>query len=196
MVAECVGPLPGGPTHVLLNDRDAEPFPGATRHSTAERSLQAIGGFNGSFMVGTTWTFAGDCWIADGRSAFPPAAVVASPKSPERLPRQQRGYGKAEAMLNANGRKVQQGWRTSHGRGGSTPAIPTGVFGSRRGRIYQGTWGTALFQSVYQPAPNARCGDGDAGMVSALSAGASRRVRALPSSISASPSGASVVARQ
>jgi hypothetical protein len=67
--------------------------------------------------------------------------------------RQQQGYGKAEALLEAKwperynaaghltrtGRLYGQGW--------------TRALGSRRGRIYGGTWGTAPFQSLYQPAP-------------------------------------------
>src|SRR5919112_1839133 len=67
--------------------------------------------------------------------------------------KQQRGYGKAEALLkekwpekyNAAGHLV---W-TGRIYDGLLPALAW-----RRRQIYQGTWGSAPFQSLYQPAPN------------------------------------------
>jgi hypothetical protein len=67
--------------------------------------------------------------------------------------KQQVGYGKAEALLerkwpeqyNAAGHVV---WAGRLYGGGLTHALTW-----RPGRIYQGTWGTGLFQSLYQPAP-------------------------------------------
>jgi O-antigen biosynthesis protein len=66
--------------------------------------------------------------------------------------RQQRGYGKAEAML-------ERKWPEKYNAIGHIPwagriyaSYLTDFIGSRRGRIYHGTWGSALFQSVYQPA--------------------------------------------
>jgi hypothetical protein len=68
--------------------------------------------------------------------------------------RQQQGYGKAEALLekkwpekyNVVGHSSWAG--RLYGKG-----VPQ-VLRWCRGRIYQGTWGSALFQSLYQPAPN------------------------------------------
>ena len=63
--------------------------------------------------------------------------------------RQQYGYGKAEALL-------ERKWPTHYNRAGSSrwsgriyeaPAAQT----SRRPLVRYGTWGTALFQSVYEP---------------------------------------------
>jgi hypothetical protein len=66
--------------------------------------------------------------------------------------KQQQGYGKAEALLerkwadkyNAAGHLTWTG--RLYGKG-LTEAVRL-----RRGRVYQGVWGSALFQSVYQPA--------------------------------------------
>jgi O-antigen biosynthesis protein len=67
---------------------------------------------------------------------------------------QQRGYGKAEALLkekwpekyNAAGHLV---WAGRIYDEGLVPALSW-----RRRQIYQGTWGSAPFQSLYEPAPN------------------------------------------
>jgi hypothetical protein len=67
--------------------------------------------------------------------------------------RQQKGYGKAEALLeqkwperyNALGHLAWGG--RLYGRGFTLP-IPSG-----RSRIYGGVWGSAAYQSLYEPAP-------------------------------------------
>jgi GT2 family glycosyltransferase len=157
LVADCVAHSPGGPIHVLLNDRDAEHIPGCNS-SFRKDALQSIGGFDARFRV------AGDdvdlCWRLLDRGwkiGFSPAAVVWHHRrnSVRAYLRQQRGYGKAEAML-------ERKWPEKYNRAGHIPwagriyvGYLTTILGSRRGRIYQGTWGTALFQSVYQPAPGA-----------------------------------------
>jgi len=68
--------------------------------------------------------------------------------------KQQLGYGKAEALLrkkwpekyNAAGHLV---WAGRIYDEGLVPALAW-----RRPQIYQGTWGSAPFQSLYQPAPD------------------------------------------
>jgi O-antigen biosynthesis protein len=69
--------------------------------------------------------------------------------------KQQRGYGRADAML---GRKWPEKYNAVgylrwagrlYGRG-----LPR-LLGWRRERIFHGTWGTGLFQSIYQPASGA-----------------------------------------
>jgi membrane protein implicated in regulation of membrane protease activity len=67
--------------------------------------------------------------------------------------KQQQGYGKAEALLEAKWpeRYNAVGHISWAGRlygNGLTAALRL-----RRGRIYQGTWGSALFQSVYASSP-------------------------------------------
>ena len=68
--------------------------------------------------------------------------------------RQQRGYGRAEALLRRK-------WPEKYNRSGH-PAWAGRVYGRGLaklagwfgGRIYQGSWGSAPFQSLYQPAPD------------------------------------------
>jgi GT2 family glycosyltransferase len=154
-IAGCVACAPGGPIHILLSDLEAEHIPGCNMAFRRDELL-AIGGFDPQFRT------AGDdvdvCWELQERGhtlGFSPAAVVWHHRrnSVGAYWRQQRGYGKAEALLerkwpqkyNALGHVSWSGrlYNNGHSQG----------FGPRRGRIYQGTWGSALFQSVYEPAP-------------------------------------------
>ena len=154
VVAEAVANAPGGPTHVLLSDREAEHIPGCNMaFRTAE--LRALGGFDTQFRV------AGDdvdvCWRiqqAGWKVGFHPAALVwhHRRKTVRSYWRQQTGYGKAEAML-------QMKWPEKYNVAGHI--VWTGrVYG--RGlqqalgqvqRIYHGVWGLAPFQSVCEPSP-------------------------------------------
>jgi hypothetical protein len=117
--------------------------------------LERVGGFDPQFRS------AGDdvdlCWRlqeAGGRLGFHPAAVVWHHRrgSLARYWKQQVGYGKAEALL---ARKWPQKYNSAahipwsgriYGRGLTLPLL----LGA--GRVYQGVWGSAPFQSVYQPA--------------------------------------------
>ena len=153
--AQCVANSPGGPTHVLITDRLAEHIPGCNMAFRADR-LRDVGGFDDQFHI------AGDdvdaCWKLQARGwtlGFHPAAQVWHHRrgSVRRYWRQQVGYGRAEAMLerkwpekyNAAGHVAWAG--RLYGR-----SIP-GLAGLWRGRIYQGSWGSAPFQSIYTPAP-------------------------------------------
>src|SRR5262245_48494906 len=154
-VAECVANAPGGPCHVLLSDREAEHIPGC--NMAFEKSwLERVGGFDPQFRT------AGDdvdiCWRlqeAGGRLGFHAAAVVWHHRrgSLRRYWKQQVGYGKAEALL---ARKWPQKYNSAahipwsgriYGRGLTLPLL----LGA--GRVYQGVFGSAPFQSLYQPAP-------------------------------------------
>lgn len=147
-LAECVANAPGGPIHVLLSDREAEHIPGCNM-AFRKQALEAIGGFDSRFRV------AGDdvdvCWRVQERGwklAFSPSAVVwhHQRNSLRAYWRQQRGYGRAEALLetkwpekyNAAG---QVSWA---GRIYAQPLLYALLSGSR---VYHGTWGTAPFQS-------------------------------------------------
>jgi GT2 family glycosyltransferase len=153
-VADCVANAPGGPIHVLLTDQEAEHIPGCNM-AFRKAALQAIGGFDAQFRT------AGDdvdvCWRLQQRGwtlGFSPAAVVWHHRrnSVKAYWKQQRGYGKAEAMLerkwpekyNSTGHLTWSG--RVYGKG-----LPY-VLGQMQ-RVYHGVWGSALFQSVYQPAP-------------------------------------------
>jgi GT2 family glycosyltransferase len=154
-IAAYVGKSPGNPTHVLLSDREAEHIPGCNM-AFYTAHLREIGGFDTRFRV------AGDdvdvCWRLRRRGwtlGFSPAAVVWHHRrnSIRAYWKQQHGYGKAEALLrekwpekyNAVGHLVWAG--RIYGEG----LIPALAW--RRPQIYQGTWGSAPFQSLYRPAP-------------------------------------------
>jgi glycosyltransferase involved in cell wall biosynthesis len=151
-IAECVAHAPGGPTHVLLSDRVAEHIPGCNM-SFRKSCLRAIGGFDSMFRV------AGDdvdvCWRLQRYGwtlGFSPAAVVWHHRrnSVRAYLRQQKGYGKAEALLEKKWPEKYSiaGYAKWTGRVYGVPYIHW-----RNGRIYHGTWGLAPFQSLYEPAP-------------------------------------------
>ena len=68
--------------------------------------------------------------------------------------KQQQGYGRAEALLEKKWPEKYNvaghlSWAGRLYGKGATQGVRWG-----RGRIYQGTWGSALFQSIYDPAPH------------------------------------------
>ena len=154
-IAECVVNAPGGPVHVLLSDTEAEHIPGCNMAFRKSR-LEAIGGFDTQFLT------AGDdvdvCWRIQQRGwtiGFSPAAVVWHHRrnSVRAYWRQQRGYGKAEALLerkwpekyNAVGHIKWMGRLYGHGL---TRML------LRRQHVYHGTWGSAPFQTLQESIPN------------------------------------------
>ncbi len=152
-VAQCVANAPGGPTHVLTSDREAEHIPGCNM-AIAKDALVAIGGFDPRFRA------AGDdvdvCWRlleAGGRIAFSPGAVVMHRRrdSVRGYLRQQRSYGQAEALLERKHpeRYSPAGHVTWRGRlYGNGAAQHRGGW---RWHVYYGGWGTAFYQSLYGP---------------------------------------------
>jgi GT2 family glycosyltransferase len=152
-VAQCVSNAPGGPTHVLLSDRDAEHVPGCNM-AIRKSALEEIGGFDPTFRA------AGDdvdvCWrlLDSGRRiAFNPGAVVFHHRrsSVRGYLRQQRAYGKAEALLE---RKHPEKYSASGHAGWTGRLYGNGAAryrGGWRWRVYYGGWGTAFYQSLYGP---------------------------------------------
>ncbi|MEX0775876.1 MAG: glycosyltransferase [Phycisphaeraceae bacterium] len=155
MIADCVANAPGGPLHVLITDQVAEHIPGCN-FAVRREALMAVGGFDPQFRI------AGDdvdlCWRLQEQGwtiGFSPGAMVWHHRrnSIDAYLRQQRNYGRAEAMLenkwpwkyNAAGHIPWSG--RIYGRG------KLETFQRRRGHIYQGIWGTAPFQSMYQSPP-------------------------------------------
>jgi GT2 family glycosyltransferase len=151
-IAECVANAPGGPAHVLVSDSVAEHVPGCNMAVRAS-CLRAIGGFDPRFRV------AGDdvdvCWRLQQQGwtvGFSPAAIVWHHRrnSVRTYWKQQYGYGRAEALL-------EQKWPEKYNSLGHL-AWTGRVYGRTRtvsswgSRIYHGTWGSAPFQSLYQPA--------------------------------------------
>jgi O-antigen biosynthesis protein len=155
LIADCVANSPGGPVHVLISDTEAEHIPGVNMAFRKE-CLEAIGGFDPQYRT------AGDdvdvCWRLQQQGwtlGFSPSAVVwhHCRDSVRTYWKQQKGYGKAEALLERKWPEKYNG--TGHLRW-SGRLYGKGLLQSldiRRGRIYQGVWGSALFQSVYRPAP-------------------------------------------
>jgi GT2 family glycosyltransferase len=155
LVADCVARAPGGPSHVLLSDRRAEHIPGCNM-AFRRSSLLEVGGFDAQFRV------AGDdvdlCWRLLHRGwtlRFSPAAIVWHHRrgSVRGYLRQQRGYGRAEAMLE---RKWPQKYNAA-GHATWSGRIYDNAITSRcwrTGRIYHGVWGLAPFQALYAPPPS------------------------------------------
>ncbi len=156
LIADCVTNAPGNPVHILLSDQEAEHIPGCNM-AFRKTCLQAIGGFDPQFHI------AGDdvdaCWRLQQCSwtlGFSPAAMVWHHRrnSVQAYWKQQKNYGKAEALL-------ERKWPEKYNTGGHYTWAGR-VYGkglSHRvgwvGRIYQGVWGSAPFQSLYAPAPSA-----------------------------------------
>ena len=155
-IAFCVANAPGGPSHVLLSDHEAEHIPGCNMAFRRE-VLEKVGGFDPGFRI------AGDdvdiCWrIQDQQMkiGFNPSAVVWHHRrnSVRAYWRQQKGYGKAEALLEQKwpARFNAHGHLNWGGRLYSSGKRHAMVF--PRWQIYHGVWGTGFFQSLYERSPN------------------------------------------
>jgi O-antigen biosynthesis protein len=146
-----VSHAPGNPNHVLLSDREAEHIPGCNC-AIRRDVLEALGGFDPRFRV------AGDdvdlCWRIHDLGleiGFSPAAMVWHRRrdSVRAYVHQQRGYGRAEAVL-------ERKWPERHNAFGYL-SWRGQLYGPRslrslavRTSVYHGRWGSAPFQSLYQ----------------------------------------------
>ena len=152
LVPSCVAASPGGPTHVLLSDDVAEHIAGCNM-AFQRYALEQIGGFDPHFRV------AGDdvdvCWRLQNEGfqiGFSPSAVVwhFRRNTVSAYLKQQRGYGKAEAMVyfkhpyrfNLLG---QTRWL------GRIYGDLSSSLLSRKAVIYSGVFGRGLFQTLYEP---------------------------------------------
>lgn len=154
-IADCVANAPGGPVHVLLTDQVAEHIPGCNMAFRKE-ALEAVGGFDPQFRI------AGDdvdvCWRLQERGwriGYCPGAVVWHHRrnSLKAYIRQQKNYGRAEALL-------EKKWPQKYNRAGHLSwagrLYGGGLFRPPwllPPRIYHGVWGSAPFQSLYGPSP-------------------------------------------
>ncbi|CAN5749404.1 hypothetical protein BH11VER1_BH11VER1_29180 [soil metagenome] len=146
----CVAAAPGAPSHVLLNDEEAEHLPGCNLVIRKD-ALLAIGGFRMEF------TTAGDdvdiCWRLrnhGGKLRFVPAAVVWHHRrfTVQAYLRQQSGYGHAEAMLMAHYPERFAWFSGAHWRG--TIYGDEGQLRSLDDQtIHFGAYGLAPFQCIY-----------------------------------------------
>jgi glycosyltransferase involved in cell wall biosynthesis len=146
--AQQVARAPGGPVHVLLADDRAEHVPGCNMAFWRD-VLEEVGGFE------PVYTAAGDdvdvCWKVLDRGweiGFHPAALVWHHRRPSGRAylRQQRGYGRAEALVAARHPDRFNGLGTARWRGRIyNSLVPT----AGRQRIYRGAYGAAAYQSLY-----------------------------------------------
>jgi O-antigen biosynthesis protein len=149
-IAQCIARAPGGPTHVLLDDRIAEHVPGCNMAFRRD-ALLAIGGFNPIYLR------AGDdvdvCWRLQARGwkiGFASSALVwhHHRSSVKAYWRQQVGYGEGETWLMAHHpEKFLDGRMLWRGRIYSPLPFVRSLWGTR---INAGVWGTAAFPSVYR----------------------------------------------
>jgi O-antigen biosynthesis protein len=154
LVAAAVMASPGGPAHVMLNDRQAEHIPGCNM-AFYKAALAQVGGFDPTFHQ------AGDdvdlCWRLEQEGlsiGFCPAAFVWHYRrsNVRAYLKQQRGYGEAEALLvrkhpecfNSFGGSLWRGriYTTSRFKDLIRPPI-----------IYRGLFGSAGFQFLYASQP-------------------------------------------
>ena len=149
-VAQCVARAPGGPTHVLLDDRIAEHVPGCNMAFRRE-ALAAIGGFNPIYLragddVDVCWRLQQKGW----RIGFAPSALVwhHHRASLGAYWKQQAGYGEGLQWLMPHHPDKFSGFDILW-RGHIYSALPSLRLMSRR-TINTGPWGTALFPSVYE----------------------------------------------
>jgi glycosyltransferase involved in cell wall biosynthesis len=152
VVATCVAASPGGPLHVLLDDVEAEHIPGCNMAFRRE-VLEEIGGFDPIYRA------AGDdvdvCWRLQDRGhriGFSPAAMVwhFRRNTMRAYIGQQKGYGKAEALLYFRHPQRFNALGYSRWRGRIYGGI-SALLSLRRPVIYGGVFGRGLFQTLYQP---------------------------------------------
>ncbi len=138
----------GAPSHILLNDTEAEHIPGCNLTVT-RKAFEAIGGFHETYRV------AGDdvdfCWrleAAGFKIGFHGAAFVWHRRrtSVYRYFKQQKGYGKAEALLM---RDHPEKFTRGHGAKWKGCVYTGAALGAQNGSfIYHGEAGSGAYQQV------------------------------------------------
>ena len=151
-VADCVGLSPGGPAHVMLDDRTAEHVPGCNM-AFWTWAARSVNGFDGQFRkAGDDVDFIWRLQNAGHSIGFAPAAQVWHYRrnTVRAYLRQQRGYGEAEALLKYKHPDRFNVLGSSHWRG-RLYAGDADV-GVRIGTdtVYHGVFGTGLFQTIYR----------------------------------------------
>jgi glycosyltransferase involved in cell wall biosynthesis len=153
VVPAAVAVAPGGPTHVLISDEVAEHIAGCNMAFRREVLLQ-LGGFDPVYRA------AGDdvdiCWRfqdAGHTIGFSPAAVVwhFRRNTVAAYCAQQRGYGKAEALVYSKHPFRFNLFGQAKWLGRIYGDLSTSLLLSRRPVIYSGVFGRGLFQTLYEP---------------------------------------------
>lgn len=155
-VAAAVLVSPGGPTHVMLDDRIAEHIPGCNMVFW-KWALTEVGGFDPVFRK------AGDdvdlCWRLQHRGyrlGFSPAGCVWHYRrsTVRDYLNQQRGYGEAEALLERKHPECFNRFGGGVWRGRIYGPDNTNPF-TRRPMVYRGLFGSGPFQTLYTSPPSA-----------------------------------------
>jgi GT2 family glycosyltransferase len=153
LVPAAVAVSPGGPTHVLISDEVAEHIAGCNMAFRRD-ALLALGGFDPKYRA------AGDdvdiCWRfqdAGHTIGFSPAAVVwhFRRNTVRAYISQQRGYGKAEALVYAKHPFRFNLFGQAKWLGRIYGDLSAALLLSRKPVIYSGTFGRGLFQTMYEP---------------------------------------------
>jgi GT2 family glycosyltransferase len=153
LVPAAVAVSPGGPTHVLISDEVAEHIAGCNMAFRRE-VLLGLGGFDPVYRA------AGDdvdiCWrFQDAGHAigFSPAAVVwhFRRNTVRAYFNQQRGYGKAEALVYAKHPFRFNLFGQAKWLGRIYGDLSAALLLSRKPVIYSGVFGRGLFQTMYEP---------------------------------------------
>lgn len=153
LVPAAVAVSPGGPTHVLLEDEVAEHIAGCNMAFRRD-VLLGLGGFDPLYRA------AGDdvdiCWRfqdAGYRIGFAPAATVwhFRRNTVKAYLGQQRGYGKAEALVYGKHPSRFNFFGQAKWLGRIYGDLSASLLLSRRPVIYSGVFGRGLFQTLYEP---------------------------------------------
>src|SRR5437899_1269451 len=153
LVPAAVAVAPGGPTHVLISAEIAEHIAGCNMAFRRD-TLQQLGGFDPVYRA------AGDdvdiCWRfqdAGYTIGFSPAAVVwhFRRNTVAAYCAQQRGYGKAEALVYSKHPFRFNLFGQAKWLGRIYGELSTSLLLSRRPVIYSGVFGRGLFQTLYEP---------------------------------------------
>ncbi len=150
-IPEVVARCPGGPTHVLLTDLEAEHVPGCNMAFWRDKLLE-VGLFDPIYRA------AGDdvdiCWRlqnAGYKIGFAASALVWHRRRATigAYLQQQRGYGRAESLLYFKHPYRFNLLGGSRWLGRIYSDLGAGIF-ARRAVIYSGPLGSALFQTLYE----------------------------------------------
>ena len=153
LVPAAVAVAPGGPTHVLISDEVAEHIAGCNMAFRRD-VLRQLGGFDPIYRA------AGDdvdiCWRLQDAGytiGFSPAAVVWHYRrnTVAAYCAQQRGYGKAEALVYSKHPFRFNLFGQAKWLGRIYGDLSTALLLSRRPVIYSGVFGRGLFQTLYEP---------------------------------------------
>jgi glycosyltransferase involved in cell wall biosynthesis len=153
LIPAAVAVSPGGPTHVLLSDEVAEHIAGCNMAFRRDLLL-GLGGFDPVYRA------AGDdvdiCWRFQNAGytiGFAPAAMVwhFRRNTIEAYLNQQKGYGKAEALVYAKHPLRFNLFGQAKWLGRIYGDLSASLLLSRRPVIYSGVFGRGLFQTLYEP---------------------------------------------